>query len=205
MHIKDLIEQLILEELDKLAPDNIAKNLKTPMNEETEVRIPETISDFQSDIVKSERSEMAEKLKDDDYYEKAKKFSEDLKSLSQEIKDNGKLRLAKYTLSELIATFGDTMFFLHEKDGPASRDQLEDPIDYWANHILLDNDFEENKDLIQKIDNEAGSDVADAFANAVLKKVDDLKPGDATDDMYDLYQWIGDPSYDPNTPPPVDG
>ena len=191
MHIKDLIEQLILEELDKLAPNNVSKNSKTPMNEETEVRIPETIWDFQSDIAKSKgsRSKMDEKLQDDDYYKKAKEFSEDLKSLSQKIKDNGKLRLLNYTLPELMAAFGTTMLFLHEKDGPARWNKLADPIRHWAEYILLNNNLEQNIELIQKID-EAGSDVATAFVNAVIQKVTRLDSADTTDDMYKLVNWI---------------
>lgn len=161
-------------------------------DEETEIKVPEDIWDFQSDIGGSRPDEMADKLADEDYRKEAYDYSADLAPETYFVKKN------EYTLLDLLQYFETTMLFLHKKGSPGQRANLEDPISSWAEYILLNNNLQQNKKLIQEIDKEikAGKislKVADAFVNAVLAEKGYLKS--ATDDMHDLEDWIryGDP------------
>jgi hypothetical protein len=162
-------------------------------DEKTEIKVPEDIWDFQSDIVNSRPEEMADKLADEDYRDEVYIYSADL--MSPEFVPNNKHNLVKF-----LTDFGTTMLFLHKKGSPGRRANLEDPISAWAEYILLNNNLQQNKKLIQEIENEAKKrnidpDVASAFINAVLAEKGYLKSADTTDDMHDLEDWIryGDP------------
>ena len=153
-------------------------------DEQAEIKVPEDIWDFQSDIANSRPDEMADKLADKDYREKVYNYSDDLTPGTYFVQEN------EYNLVKLLNDFGTTMLFLHKKGSPSRQARLEDPISHWAEQIILNNNLQQNKELIQEIENKVDGEVANAFINAVLAEIDYLKSADTTDDMHDLADWI---------------
>lgn len=126
-------------------------------DEETEIRIPTSIDDLESDIDNSDLGEMNEKFRDKDYARAAYELSGEL---DYKVRKNP---------IEALKYYGDVLLFIY--NNPSF--DLEDPMRYLARESLVENGLETNKNLIISIYKDVGNEVGKAFAHAVLDRKED--------------------------------